>query len=46
MWRIIGENLQTNKRFSSKFTRKCGFTLFSGMLFRINRASTLTLNIK
>jgi hypothetical protein len=46
MWRIFGQNQQTNKCVSSKFTRKCDFTLFSGVLFCINCVSTLTLNIK
>jgi hypothetical protein len=32
MWRIFVQNQQTNKRVSSKFTTKCGFTLFSGVL--------------
>ncbi len=31
----FGQNQQTNKRVSSKFTRKGGFTLFSGMLFAL-----------
>jgi hypothetical protein len=35
MWRIFGQNQQTNKRVSSKFTRKRGFTMFSGMLFAL-----------
>jgi hypothetical protein len=35
MWHIFGQNQQTNKRVSSKFTRKRGFTLFSGVLFAL-----------
>jgi hypothetical protein len=35
MWHIFGQNLLTNKRVSSKITRKHGFTLFSGVLFAL-----------
>jgi hypothetical protein len=31
----LWSNQQTNKRVSSKFTRKRGFTLFSGVFFAL-----------
>jgi hypothetical protein len=33
MRRVFGQNQQTNMCVSSKFTRKRGFILFSGVLF-------------
>jgi hypothetical protein len=35
MRHIFGQNRQTNKHVTSKFTRKCGFTLVSGVLFAL-----------